>query len=127
MKQWYILMFILLPITLVAQNDVTLKKKYLGKYKGTIPAYQIQTDKEVLDVSSCAIYIDLQDDAIDMTIGNNKLTGTYTVLFKTKTYYLLEARMEGQTYAERIMVYVKGKKASREGLYPQPMAALEMY
>lgn len=127
MKQWYILMFIFLPITSVAQNDVSLKKKYFGKYKGTIPAYQIQTDKEVMDVSSCSIYMTLDSDVIELTIGNNKMKGTYSVMFKSKTYYLIEARMDGQAYAERIMVYVRGKKASREGLYPQPMASLVKY
>ncbi len=127
MKHWIFLLFFLVPITLVAQKDITLKRKYIGKYKGTIPAYQIQTDKEVMDVTACSIYMNIEEDAIELTVGNNKFTGTYSVMFKTKTYYLLEARMEGQTYAERIMVYVRGKKASREGLYPQPMAALEKY
>ena len=119
MKHWIFLLFFLV--------DITLKRKYLGKYKGTIPAYQIQTDKEVMDVTACSIYMNIEEDAIELTVGNNKFTGTYSVMFKTKAYYLLEARMEGQTYAERIMVYVRGKKASREGLYPQPVAALEKY
>jgi len=127
MKSWIFLMFFLVPITLVAQKDITLKRKYLGKYKGTIPAYQIQTDNEVMDVTACSIYMNIEADAIELTVGNNKFIGTYSVMFKTKTYYLLEARMDGQTYAERIMLYVRGKKASREGLYPQPMAALEKY
>lgn len=101
------------------------EKEIFGKYKGTIPAYKIQSDNSILEVGASAIYIDLVEDIIDVKIGNMQMHGTYRILFKAKTYYLLEARMEGQTYSERIKMYIKGKTLEREGLYPQPKTELE--
>lgn len=121
-------MFLLLlftPFICIAQGNISLKKKYFGSYKGTIPAYKIQSDKSILEVGASVIYIDILKDAIDVKIGNLQMHGTYRVLFKTKTYYLLEAKMEGQSYLERIEIYRKGKIAKREGLYPQPDTELQ--
>lgn len=121
-------MFLLLlftPFICIAQGNISLKKKYFGSYKGTIPAYIIQSEKSILEVGASVIYIDILKDAIDVKIGNLQMHGTYRVLFKTKTYYLLEAKMEGQSYLERIEIYRKGKIAKREGLYPQPDTELQ--
>lgn len=126
MRNWMFVLFFLFPLLSVAQENVDIKNKYLGKYKGTIPSFQIQSDKGVINVSESSIYIDIQsDDAIGIKIGNQQMQGTYRVLFKAKTYYLIEARMESETYAERIKVFLKGKTISREGLHPQPDTILE--
>jgi hypothetical protein len=45
-------------------------------------------------------------------------------LFDTKSYYLLEVKLENQFAPERLMVYKKGKKIIREGIRPQPDALL---
>jgi len=125
MRNWSFLLFFWVPAILFGQENISLKNKYFGKYKGTIAAYKIQSDKAILEVGASAIYIDIAEDVIDVKIGNLQMHGTYRVLFKTKNYYLLEARMEGESYAERIKIYVKGGRAEREGLYPQPNVELE--
>lgn len=125
MRSWFILLMFFVSFISFGQNNISLKKKYYGKYKGEISAYKVQSDKSVLEVGESVIYIDLSEDVMDIKIGNFQMHGSYRVLFKTKTYYLLEARMEGQTYAERIKVFIKGKTAEREGLYPQPNTELE--
>lgn len=128
MRCWIFLSLLFIPILANSQSGIDVKNKYLGKYKGTIPAFQIQSDQTLMDVSASAIYIDIQsDDAIGIKIGNQQMQGTYRVLFKAKSYYLIEARMEGETYAERLKLYFKGKTIMREGLYPQPNTELEKY
>ncbi len=114
-----------MPLLSLGQKEVKLKKKYFGTYAGQIPGYKMNTGSGVVDVSSSAIYVLLDKGVIVVTIGNNKLTGTYEVLFEAKTYYLLDAKMKGQIAAERIMVYKRGKRISRDGMFPQPVSDLK--
>ena len=116
MRVWCVLLLFFIPLVSFSQGSSSLKKKYFGKYKGTIPAYKIQSDTSIMDVAK---------DLIDMKIGNMQMNGTYRVLFKAKKYYLIEARLDGESYAERIKIYVRGKTLEREGLYPQPDTELE--
>lgn len=109
------------------QEEIELKKRYLGSYKGTIPAYQVTVDLSIVEVSETPIYVHLMKDEITVTIGNRTLTGTYTVMFKANDYYLLDATMEGQLATERILVYKRGKHISRDGMYPQPVTELNKF
>ena len=127
MRKLLILILLCFPLIGSAQKSVSLKKKYLGTYKGTIPAYKMDTGEEVVNVSSSAIYIEITKEDITLAIGNNSLHGTYKVLFMAKTYYLLDVNIDGQLASERIMVYKRGKKLSRDGMYPQPVAELKKY
>ncbi len=115
----------LVPLLSFGQKEVKLKKKYFGKYVGEVPAYKMDTGSGVVDVSSSVIYVLLGKGVIAVTIGNNKLTGTFKVLFEAKTYYLLDAKMKGQIAAERIMVYKRGRRISRDGMFPQPVSDLK--
>mgnify|MGYP000128209007 CR=1 FL=1 len=83
--------------------------------------------EEVVNVSSSAIYIEIGKEDITLAIGNNSLHGTYKVLFMAKTYYLLDVNIDNQLASERVMVYKRGKKLSRDGMYPQPVAELKKY
>ena len=85
----------------------------------------MDSGSEVLEVSSVVIYVMLTEDQIAVTIGNNKLSGTYTVMFEAQTYFLVDATMDGQLATERILVYKRGKRISRDGMYPQPVTELE--
>lgn len=125
MRKMVLSLLFLMPLALLAQKEITLKKRYLGNYVGTIPAYKMDAGAEVLEVSSSKIYIKLKKDSIELTIGNRLLLGTYEVMFEAKKYYLLDATMENQFANERIMVYKRGKKISRDGLFPQPFAELK--
>ncbi len=127
MRKLLIIALLMLPLLVSAQKKVNLKKKYFGTYKGTIPAYKMDTGEEVVNVSSSAIYIEIKKDDITLAIGNNTLHGTYKVLFMAKTYYLLDVNIDGQLASERILVYKRGKKLSRDGMYPQPVAELKKY
>lgn len=120
-----LIILFLVPLLSFGQKQVKLKKKYFGKYVGEVPAYKMDTGSGVIDVSSSAIYVLIDKEVIAVTIGNNKLTGTYDVLFEAKGYYLLDAKMEGQIAAERILVYKRGKRISRDGMFPQPVSDLK--
>jgi hypothetical protein len=125
MRRIVLLMLVLFPMLSLAQKEITLKKKYFGKYAGVIPAYKMDSGAEILEVSSTVIYVMLTEDQIAVTIGNSKLSGTYIVMFEAQTYFLIDATMEGQLATERILVYKRGKRISRDGMYPQPVTELE--
>lgn len=124
MRQLIIILSIIAPLSLVGQKEVKLKKKFFGAYKGEIPAYKLDIGDEVVDVSSTSIFVDLQEDDITISIGNNVLKGKYEVMFEAKSYYLLDVDVENQLANERIMVYKRGKKIARDGMYPQPLAEM---
>lgn len=127
MKRLFFFLILFIPLTFSIQKELTLKRKYLGKYKGEIPSYNIDTGEKIMKVSSTAIYIEIEKDSIWITVGNNKNQGTYEVMFKAQTYYLLDCKMENQLATERIMVYKRGRKLSRDGLFPQPLSNLKKY
>ena len=117
---FFLFVFLLIGFSAGAQ----LKKSSLGNYSGEIPAYELNTGHQVLPVEKTPINILLSEKAIQIEIGNQSFSGTYSILFKTKSYTVLEAVMDNQQATERIIVYRKGKKISREGIKPQPDALL---
>jgi hypothetical protein len=125
MSRFLFLLLFILPVLLSAQQPIELKKKFQGTYEGAIPAYQLDSGKEIVDVDLTPIQIQITEKNVFLEIGKNKLSGTYTIMFEAKTYFLLDCRIENQLAGERIVVYKKGKKISRDGLFPQPSAQLE--
>ena len=125
MRRSILLGVFLLPLLLLAQKQVDgLKKKYFGTYEGEINSFQLDSGKDLVSVDSTGVSVEIGDSTVFITIGKNLLRGKYTVLFEAKAYFLLDCRMDGQLAGERIVVYKKGKKISRDGLYPQPNAFL---
>ena len=106
------------------QKPIELKKKFFGTYEGYVPEFKLDTGKDVVDVDSVLISVDITEDSVLIIIGRNQLMGSYHVLFEGNKYFVLDCRMTGQLAGERIVVYKKGKKISRAGLYPQPSSFL---
>lgn len=128
MRNLLAVILIVVPVLVFSQEEIKLKKKYLGHYKGTIDSYLLDTGNEIMTVGETAIYVEIgKDDKIKVTIGSREIQGTYHVMFKAKTYYLLDAQMEGQLATERIMVYKRGKHIARDGMYPQPVTELTKF
>jgi hypothetical protein len=125
MSRFLFLLLFILPVLLSAQQPIELKKKFQGTYEGAIPAYQLDSGKEIVDVDLTPIQIQITDKNVFLQIGKNKLSGTYIIMFEAKTYFLLDCRIDNQLAGERIVVYKKGKKISRDGLFPQPSVQLE--
>lgn len=107
------------------QKHIDLKRKYRGYYEGVVPGYRIQSGDELLFVSRTVISINIEEEKVEVKIGENTLAGTYNVMFEAERYYLLDVTIDGQLANERIMVYKRGKKLSRDGMFPQPISSLE--
>lgn len=119
--------FLMLSSSSFSQKEISLKRKYFGKYKGTIAPYTYKEANKLIDVAETSIYIDLFKDDITIKIGSHEMKGIYTVMFEADQYYLVDAQMEGVLPTERIIVYKKGKHIGRDGLYPQPVTELDRY
>jgi hypothetical protein len=119
-----LILFLLLSNGCFSQSKLALKKKYFGSYYGEIPSYTFNTNDTILEVTAAKIKIKISSKEIEFEIGQNTFVGSYNVLFEANNYFLLDCKIPNQLANERIMVFKKGKKISRDGLYPQPMAFL---
>lgn len=118
-------LFLLTSIFGFSQSNISLKKKYYGSYIGEISSYSFDAEDGKIDVAATSIKIVIKAKEINFEIGKNAFQGTYKVLFAANNYFLLDCVISNQLATERIMVFKKGKKISRDGLYPQPMAFLK--
>ena len=121
MKLLPLLFFLFIISTGHAQN---LRKKYLGVYEGTIPAYTLDLGSDVVPVAEASIRIELSATSIVQIIGSNTQTGTWRIVSESKEGYIISFRLEGQLIEEQLTLIKKGKKILRQGIYPQPDATL---
>lgn len=116
--------FFLFPLFVFSQKQIDLKKKFNGAYKGEISSFKLDTGEDLVDVASTSITINITLNEVVFSIGSHELTGTYEVMFEADKYFLLDCKIPGRFAGERVVVYKRGKKISRDGLYPQPSAML---
>jgi hypothetical protein len=116
--------FFLFPLFVFSQKQIDLKKKFIGAYKGEISSFKLDTGEDLVDVASTSITIEITLNEVVFSIGSHELTGTYEVMFEADKYFLLDCKIPGRFAGERVVVYKRGKKISRDGLYPQPSAML---
>src|SRR5574343_8052 len=107
MKRFLLFLVVFVPMIISAQKP-----------------FELDGGKDVIAVDSVAIRIAISEKNVEITVGKQMNKGSYSVLFEGDDYFVLDCRMEGQLAGERIVVYKRGKKISREGLYPQPNAFL---
>jgi hypothetical protein len=124
MKNVLFLFSLFLCSIALSQKPIELKKKYLGSYTGTIATYKLDTGEDLVDIEREKISVLIETNTVQFKIGRNTLSGTYTVLFEAKKYYVLDCIIPGRLAGERIVIYKQGKKISRDGLFPQPSAML---
>ena len=115
---------IIFPILVEAQPAPNLKKKCFGTYAGTIPAYKYDSGSKLLDVAETDILLTINQKTVSIKIGANEQVYTYNIFFEASNYFLLNCTNPGNIVNERILVYKKGDKISRDGLYPQPTTQL---
>jgi len=121
----FVVLLIMLPTLVSAQKEIALKRKYFGKYQGIVPSYKLGSAINLVDVDESTIQITLTKGEIAVTVGSRKSYGTYEVMFQADKYFLLDAKMTGQLVNERILVYKRGRRISRDGLYPQPVSNMK--
>lgn len=124
MKRFVFLMLVFVPFLLTAQKPIELKKKFFGSYEGQISSFELDGGQDLIAIDSVNIQVEISSKNVQITIGKQMSKGAYSVLFEGDDYFVLDCRMEDQLAGERIVVYKRGKKISREGLYPQPNAFL---
>lgn len=124
MMRFLLILFLVFPLFGMTQKSIKLKSKYFGIYKGKIPAFLMDSGKDLLSVDDCSITIEIRKETIQFTIGSNKKIGEYKVLLEASDYFILDCKINGQAANERIMVFKKGEKITRDGLFPQPNAKL---
>ncbi|MDC3253044.1 hypothetical protein OAU25_02205 [Crocinitomicaceae bacterium] len=125
MGKFVIFIVLLLPVFAFGQKKIDLKRKYFGAYEGVIPSYRLESSEDLMFVSEAPIRVAIEKSIVHVKIGEYQASGKYKVLFAAKKYYLLDVTIDGQLATERIMVYKRGKKLSRDGMYPQPVAELK--
>lgn len=116
------LMLIFGVLQLSAQDK--LKRKYYGTYEGQINEYPMQIGKKLIQVNSVPIRIEINAGYLNIQVGKLVTRGEYKILFEADDYFVLDAIMQNQYVGERIVVFKKGDKISRDGMFPQPSARL---
>lgn len=113
-----------LSLQINAQKELKLAKKFFGDYQGVVPEYVLPSSGGEVRVLETPIHIKIDEELMELSIGKLDLKGNYKILFESKGYFLIECTAEGKPLPERIMVFKRGKRISRDGLYPQPSAIL---
>ena len=117
--------FILLISLQVSAQSIKLKKKFLKTYGGSIPAYEMNLNNQIIPVNSSNLEVRLTKDSIYVNVGESKWEGTYIVSKLENKKFELTGKMFGTGIPERLLLDSKQKKLTRKGLFPQPDAILE--
>jgi hypothetical protein len=98
-----------------------IKKKYLGTYSGEIPSYALEAGKEVFQVESASIEIQLQaSGTLSEKIASHEVKGTYRITKEDKNAVYIDVKLEAKFIPESYVLYKKEKRLERKGIYPQP-------
>lgn len=117
--------FIFLVISAFSNAQKPLKKKFLGKYEGEIPAYKINTGSQFIDVSSASISITILKNELVFMVGRNEMTVPYRWIKKDKKTIQIEFLRSIDETQEIVILTKKTKEIMREGVYPQPKCILK--
>ena len=117
--------FIFLVISALSNAQKPLKKKFLGKYEGEIPAYKINTGSQFIDVSSTSISLTIQKNELVFMVGRNEMTVPYSWTKKDKKTIQIEFLRSIDETKEIVILTKKTKEILREGVYPQPKCILK--
>ena len=117
--------FIFLVISAFSNAQKPLKKKFLGKYEGEIPAYKINTGSQFIEVSSTSISITILKNELVFMVGRNEMTVPYSWIKKDKKTIQIEFLRSIDETQEIVILTKKTKEIMREGVYPQPKCILK--
>lgn len=125
-KKCCLLFFFLSSLILNAQDAVNiLNKKQFGYYQGTISSYSIFDGNTEMHVEPTQISVQLLKNFIEISIGNLKHKGNYSILFTTKEFAVIEVTYEDPMLKDRFVVYTQGDKIVRDGVLPQLNTSLK--
>tara|TARA_B100000902_G_scaffold298158_1_gene285404 strand:+ start:244 stop:618 length:375 start_codon:yes stop_codon:yes gene_type:complete len=102
-----------------------IKRKDLGRYEGTVPAYKINIGQELLTVQASPISVDLNKENILLKIGSREYTSTYQVKKLERRRYEILVRVPYSDLKESFSLNGKRKEMIRKGIFPQPDCKLK--
>ena len=109
---------------MIAQSLPKINRKWQGTFDGNIPAYQLNTGNELLEVESNSIKVIIEKEKFIINLGVFEYVGEYiSTKQKRKTLYIV-GKIEGRTVNEYFLIDRKTKSLSRTGIIPQPTVIL---
>ncbi len=116
--------FLLCFQLMIAQSMPKIKRKWQGTYDGNIPAYQLNTGNELLEVESNSIKVIIEKEKFIISLGVFEYVGEYvSTKQQRKTLYIV-GKIEGRTINEYFVIDRKTKSLKRTGIVPQPTVIL---
>jgi len=121
MKLIYLFVFIGVFVQQANSQNVRIKRKFCKKYEGVSPSFQAIIGKDILDIPSAKMEIQLKKDSIYVLIGSMKYAGVYSVE-KAKNLNELNITFERENshIPERLVLNTKKKTLIRKGVFPEP-------
>ena len=109
---------------MIAQSIPNINRKWQGTFEGNIPAYQLNTGNELLEVESNSIKVIIEKEKFIINLGVFEYVGEYiSTKQQRKTLYII-GKIEGRTANEYFLINRKTKSLSRTGIIPQPTVIL---
>lgn len=109
---------------LIAQSIPNINRKWQGTFEGNIPAYQLNTGNELLEVESNSIKVVIEKDKFILGLGLFKYVGEYVSAKQSRKTLYVEGKIEGRTVNEYFVIDRKTKCLKRTGIVPQPTVIL---
>ena len=84
-----------------------------------------QIAKALGNIQKSSIEIEFKaDGTLTQKIGELTKEGSWKLFFEADDYFVFDVTFSDQAMSDRILLYKKGKKISREGITPQPSSIL---
>ena len=101
-----------------------IKRKWQGTFDGNIPAYQLNTGNELLEVESSSIKVIIENEKFIINLGVFEYVGEYVSTKQQRKTLFIVGKIEGRTVNEYFLIDRKMKSLSRTGIIPQPTVIL---
>ena len=109
---------------LIAQSMPKINRKWQGTFDGTVPAYQLNTGNELLEVESNSIKVIIEKEKFIINLGVFEYVGEYISAKQQRKTLYVEGKIEGRTINEYFVIDRKTKSLKRTGIVPQPTVIL---
>ena len=117
--------FLLCFQLMIAQSMPKIKRKWQGTYDGNIPAYQLNTGNELLEVESNTIKVIIEKEKFIISLGVFEYVGEYISTKQQRKMLYIVGKIEGRTVNEYFFIDRKKKQLTRSGIIPQPDLTLD--
>lgn len=117
-KKYFFLMAII-ALSSCGNSSALFPHRYIGKYHGIQPAYQVQMNGAPIKVPSENYTLVLDYGKIYLTTDEKTTVAHYSIKAETKMYYSFTVELKNGTI-EEWKLWKKGKRLIRQPIIPQP-------